>query len=982
MMQLNDATLFGRSRPLPAAATHTATHPFLVDTPATESRQETPARRQRGGATRGTPEYDAWAQSIEEMIGTGAVEALQELLGSHGLGHLSGPDQIRVQVAQGPDGGQVMVIDPSPAAAAAQSHAAAQRTHVRGGEAVPPPRTTRQLTDRINSTAEFLPITTVQRWQEEARITAGSVLAAERIARLVNHVINVLHPPARLLAQEAKDAEQKAKDAREVEERRAAEVRQEEIATAATVAAGAESMEVVPTALKADAPPAVASQTVEDAAEAMEGVTMQDDLAEVMSLARSLAAGLAGFTGSPAATTTPATPVPAVQAPASEPQQEEEEPRDEMDDDDEDDDEGDEGPEASGSGAQERVTIFIHGNEVDITDTGIDPTFLEALPDDMREEVLNQHFRESRTSAPAPAVPSQINSEFLDALPPDLRAEVLRQEAAEQRREQAVARAAARDAGADVEAEAGPADIDPADFLASLDPQLRQAVLLEQEDGFLSTLPANLVAEANDLRQQGNARRAARQAANPPPPTFPQAAPGATPKKPVHREAIQLLDKSGLATLVRLLFFPQPLRKNALQKVLVNLCENSRTRTELINLLLTILQDGTRDVSAVDKSFSQMSLRASKHLGGAKDTPRRKVGAETPGGGLPHFPGESVPNLIAQRCLEALMFLVSSNDQAPLFFLTEQEVVVGLNRRSSKKGKGKEKATPSTTYPIIVLLSLLDRPALLKTQAMMDSLTQLLSTITKALAVLQRKASDTEAARDAPPASGEAPPPTTADPAVIDPTAAAAPAADTASSAAPATATATVATDAPKDAEKTEQTPGDVLLKDPPHISPSILRLVVNILDAGECSSKTFQQTLVLIQNLSYLPEAREVISEELKARAQTLSNQLLPDLDELLAAVQCTEDVRGVTLAKFSPASSLQAKLLRVLKTIGALFCSQPCRLQSDVRSTRRLDPLPSEEDEPTRRPFDGAQAFAGGGEGQPDLRELRLCRTVAAPR
>ena len=33
-----------------------------------------------------------------------------------------------------------------------------------------------------------------------------------------------------------------------------------------------------------------------------------------------------------------------------------------------------------------RVTIQIHGNTVDITETGIDPTFLEALPDDMREE--------------------------------------------------------------------------------------------------------------------------------------------------------------------------------------------------------------------------------------------------------------------------------------------------------------------------------------------------------------------------------------------------------------------------------------------------------------------------------------------------------------------------------------------------------------------------------------------------------------------
>ena len=41
--------------------------------------------------------------------------------------------------------------------------------------------------------------------------------------------------------------------------------------------------------------------------------------------------------------------------------------------------------------AIERVTVMIHGSAVDITDTGIDPTFLEALPDDMREEVLNQH---------------------------------------------------------------------------------------------------------------------------------------------------------------------------------------------------------------------------------------------------------------------------------------------------------------------------------------------------------------------------------------------------------------------------------------------------------------------------------------------------------------------------------------------------------------------------------------------------------------
>ena len=41
-----------------------------------------------------------------------------------------------------------------------------------------------------------------------------------------------------------------------------------------------------------------------------------------------------------------------------------------------------------------RIMIEIRGNMVDITDTGIDPTFLEALPDDMREESVTSslHF--------------------------------------------------------------------------------------------------------------------------------------------------------------------------------------------------------------------------------------------------------------------------------------------------------------------------------------------------------------------------------------------------------------------------------------------------------------------------------------------------------------------------------------------------------------------------------------------------------------
>lgn len=121
--------------------------------------------------------------------------------------------------------------------------------------------------------------------------------------------------------------------------------------------------------------------------------------------------------------------------------------------------------------------------------------------------VLNQHFRETRAAA-APrnqqAVPTSIEAEFLDALPPEIRAEVLAQEAADlarQQRQQAAAAAASQDPQRENPGEAAPApgamlEMDPATFLASLDPQLRQTVLLEQGEQMLGQLPPDLLAES------------------------------------------------------------------------------------------------------------------------------------------------------------------------------------------------------------------------------------------------------------------------------------------------------------------------------------------------------------------------------------------------------------------------------------------------------------------------------------------------------
>lgn len=209
----------------------------------------------------------------------------------------------------------------------------------------------------------------------------------------------------------------------------------------------------------------------------------------------------------------------------------------------------------------ERITVIIHGNPVDITDTGIDPTFLEALPDEMREEVLNQHMRDQRAARVERPLDSQISPEFLDALPAELRAEIIQQETIE--------RARRNEPAAEPQGVPGiPTDMDPADFIASLDPQLRQVVLMDSDDMFIQSLPPHMLAEAGIYREAHATRAPAAPAAGSrrSQPPAPQAH-----KQPISREAIQLLDRHAIAVLVRLLFFPQVLRKNILSKVLVNL---------------------------------------------------------------------------------------------------------------------------------------------------------------------------------------------------------------------------------------------------------------------------------------------------------------------------------------------------------------------------------------------------------------------------
>ncbi len=110
----------------------------------------------------------------------------------------------------------------------------------------------------------------------------------------------------------------------------------------------------------------------------------------------------------------------------------------------------------------------------------------------------------------------------------------------------------------------------------------------------------------------------------------------------------------------------------------------------------------------------------------------------------------------------------------------------------------------------------------------------------------------------------------------------------------------------------------------PPVIPVHNLTLVVNIFVARECSSKTFQNTISTIKNLSNIPGAKVVFGQELVRQARKLSENIVSDLDDLLPHIQKAEsgtEIQGVALAKFSPGASEQNKLLRVLTALDHLF-------------------------------------------------------------
>ncbi|RIA89170.1 hypothetical protein C1645_825193 [Glomus cerebriforme] len=956
-----------RNRPIPGANDDVTSHPLLVNrTPNLPNITGNTGVDFRGRNVRNGGPLGDWTQSIEELIGGGAVQLLEQLL-TRSRGSL-GHSTYRLELNTG-SGGLVSGIEVDRVFPRSITN-----TQDNQNISTPP-------SDPITAVQEFMPVSTGQRWADEARMMYGNTVS-EKATKLVEHILNVLIP----LAVE-EDKKRKEKEEKEREERKIREEEERKKAEEERVRRESEERARVEAEAEAAAARAVETQNVTSDQSMTENTTEPEEIVEVTETTEIIELGDAMQEDAPVTEITEieenlenpdamdAEPSPAQEVEPTTSEDNvamEEEPI------------TTEGAttsqtsqvvaestvEGTAEGTSEtqsaRTTVMVNGQPIDITDTGIDPTFLEALPDELREEVLNQHLPpERRNRPPVSGAGDAISTEFLEALPDDLREEILQQEAAlEQER---------RDRQRTTEPVA--AEMDTASFFASLDPQLRQTVLLEQDEMVLASLPPAIVAEANALRERASRRytNAVRSR------TIASTNPAVqAPKKPtVQRDAMKLVETPGLATLVRLLFLPQPLgNKNLLHKLLLNLCENSRTRGELILMLLSVLYDGSGDVAAVDKSFAQMSLRTK---GTPKGTPRRQSSAPNPSlSQITQAAGENVPNLIAQRCLEALTYIVTYNEASVTYFLMEHESNIGLKRSNSRKGKEKQTKSSVSKYPVVILLSLLDRQVFIKNTALMDQLMHLLSFVLRPLSTLSKSESSTSSGDSGSTSntgnengsssqiniSTDGNENNTNSNTNNNENISNQNTDNQNSNSNNLTGQSNQQSNNEQHSNNTNQVPnisndqnnnnnqetnnnnntsGNETNQDnatassskqteseklptlkPPVIPDNCLRLVVNVLTAGECTSNTFKYTLSVIQHLSTLSGARDVITSELVERAQSLGNDILDDLDDLaqiLDKANTGVDVQGVTLSKFSPSSSKQAKLLRVLKTIDYMY-------------------------------------------------------------
>ncbi|MBA0691792.1 hypothetical protein Goari_009403, partial [Gossypium aridum] len=376
----------------------------------------------------------------------------------------------------------------------------------------------------------------------------------------------------------------------------------------------------------------------------------------------------------------------------------------------------------------------------------IDPAFLEALPEELRAEVLSaQQGQVAQPSNSEQQNSGDIDPEFLAALPPDIRAEVLAQQQA-QRLHQSH------------ELEGQPVEMDTVSIIATFPSDLREEVLLTSSDAILANLTPALVAEANMLRERLAHRYHNRSLFG----MYPRNRRGESSRrgegvgssldrmagsivsrrsvsaKLIEAEGAPLVGTEALQAMVRILRIVQPLYKGSLQKLLLNLCAHNETRKALVKILMDMLM---------------LDTRKPVNYSNAIEPPYRLYGCQNnvmysrP----QHFDG--VPPLVSRRVLETLTYLARNHPYvAKILLQFRLPLPILQEQRNIDQSRGKalmNEVQLEGFSSIALLLSLLNQPLYLRSIAHLEQLLNLLDVIVdhverKSLSSEKSKASSTE----------------------------------------------------------------------------------------------------------------------------------------------------------------------------------------------------------------------------------------------
>lgn len=360
----------------------------------------------------------------------------------------------------------------------------------------------------------------------------------------------------------------------------------------------------------------------------------------------------------------------------------------------------------------------------DASSGSIDPAFLEALPDELRAEVLSaQPGQAAQPQSAEPQSAGDIDPEFLAALPPDIREEVLAQQRA-QRRNQSQ------------ELEGQPVEMDTVSIIATFPSDVREEVLLTSSDAILANLTPALVAEANMLRERF-ARRYNRSLFG----MYPRNRRGEVSRrvgesldgvsgilsrrsmgtKLVEADGSPLVGTEDLKAMVRLFRVVQPIYKGQLQRLLLNLCAHAETRTSLVKIMMDLLM---LDLSQPSSCLNTI------------EPPYRLYGCQSHVMySRPQY-FEGVPPLVSRRVLETLTYLARNHLHVARILLEFKLHLPSIREQENTDARGKAimiaedaDSEQKGQLSLSLLLGLLKHPLYMRSISHLEQLLNLLDVI-------------------------------------------------------------------------------------------------------------------------------------------------------------------------------------------------------------------------------------------------------------